>query len=176
MTRRSTILTFRGGPSTGISGQLASSPSATRGDTPSVRVTLSLIYIDDQDIFDGAMSVVQAFPGPRTELSRKILMSLAARPATMADSLRHLRTSRRFQRLSVGRFFWEIDRLVDAGYLCPASDTLLETSGPASGGRCCRLARVRSWRLRARLQTARIHLDVHASMAESDFVSGGEES
>lgn len=117
------------------------------------------------------MSVAHLPPAPRSKLSRNVLTALAAGPATMADALRDLRSIRQFGRLSVGRFFEEVDRLIDAGYLRPV---LPGICGPVEVNGFTRV-RHRSGRLRARLWTAAFRLDVDLSTAESDCVSGGDE-
>lgn len=125
--------------------------------------------------------MVKVLPVPRTEVSRRLLGALAARPETMAAALRDVRSTPRFRRLTVGRFFWEIDRLIDAGYLRPESrptppavPTPPAAPAPAEFARPSRV-RVRSGRLAVSLRTAALALQVDLSVTESDSVIGGEE-
>lgn len=120
--------------------------------------------------------MVEVLPVPRTEVSRNLLSALATRPETLADALHDLRCTHRFQRLTVGRFFWEIDRLIDAGYLRSAfAPVPLAVSAPVevrSPGR----ARVRSGRVNVSVHTRAFDLHVDLSVSESDSVIGGDES
>jgi hypothetical protein len=104
---------------------------------------------------------------PRAELSRRVLAALREQP-TAASALRALRSRHRFRQLSVGRFFEEIDRLADAGYLGSASTS---TPPPVRTLYAVRTRRARSARLRAALR-----VDIALYVTESDRPSGGDQS
>lgn len=121
--------------------------------------------------------LVDSLPVPRTELSRSVLMTLADRPQSMGEALVRLRSSHRHRRVTVGRFFWEVDRLTDAGYLVPATGSLTRPVSASAQARS-RFFRawVRSGRLNVIARTRAFHLHIDLSVSASDSLTGGDES
>lgn len=76
----------------------------------------------------------------------------------------------------MGRFFWEVDRLIDAGYLASPSLSLTEPVSEPNGTPRSFWARARSGRLDISMQTPTFHLHIDLSMIATDSVTGGDES